>query len=126
MSRGRRKHSPAFQAKVALEALKGQETVAQLAARYEVHPGQNQAWKKALTEGARQGNAGYGKGRYFRLGDSHIYISPLLPVGNGTLILDNPHEIAISLTCNYVPIAMLFFVSLPWKGYSGFHLEEAG
>ena len=32
--------------------MKGDETVAQLAARYEVHPGQIQAWKKALTEGA--------------------------------------------------------------------------
>ena len=52
MTQGRRKHSPAFKAKVALEALKGHETVAQLAARYEVHPGQTQAWKKALAEGA--------------------------------------------------------------------------
>ena len=52
MSQGRRKHSPAFKAKVALEAVKGQETVAQLAARYEVHSGQIQAWKKALVEGA--------------------------------------------------------------------------
>ena len=52
MSQGRRKHSPAFKAKVALEAVKGQETVGQLAARYEVHPGQVQAWKKALTDGA--------------------------------------------------------------------------
>ena len=52
MSKGRRKHSPAFKAKVALEAVKGQETVAQVAARYEVHPGQIQAGKKALTEGA--------------------------------------------------------------------------
>ena len=60
MSQGRRKHSPAFKAKVALEALKGQETVAQLAARYEVHPGQIQAWKKALTEGA-SGVFGNGK-----------------------------------------------------------------
>ena len=51
MSQGRRKHSPAFKAKVALEALKGQETVAQLAARYEVHTGQIQAWKKALAQG---------------------------------------------------------------------------
>ncbi len=55
MSQGRRKHSPAFKAKVALETVKGQETVAQLAARYEVHPGQIQAWKKALVEGASGG-----------------------------------------------------------------------
>ena len=32
--------------------MKGEETVAQLAARYQVHPSQIQAWKKALTEGA--------------------------------------------------------------------------
>ena len=49
MAEGRRKHSPAFKARVALDAV---ETVAQLAARYEVHPGQIQAWKKALCEGA--------------------------------------------------------------------------
>ena len=51
MSKVRRKHSPAFKAKVALEAVKGEETVAQIRARYEVHPGQIQAWKKALVEG---------------------------------------------------------------------------
>ena len=43
MSKQRRNHSPSFKAKVALEAVKGEETVAQLAARYEVHPGQIQA-----------------------------------------------------------------------------------
>ena len=52
MAQGRRKHSLAFKVRVGLDAVKGEETVAQLAARYEVHPGQIQAWKKALTEGA--------------------------------------------------------------------------
>ena len=52
MAQGRRKHSPAFKARVALDAVKGLETVAQLAVRYEVHPGQIQAWKKGLCEGA--------------------------------------------------------------------------
>ena len=52
MTKERRKHSPSFKSKVALEAIKGEETVAQLAARYEVHPGQIQAWKKTLLAGA--------------------------------------------------------------------------
>ena len=60
MSKGRRKHIPAFKAKVVLEAVKGEESVAQLAARYEVHPGQIQAWKKALVEGA---SGVFGKGK---------------------------------------------------------------
>ena len=51
-SKERRKHSPSFKAKVAVDAVKGELTVAQLAARYEVHPGQIQAWKKALLGGA--------------------------------------------------------------------------
>ena len=52
MSKQRRKHNPAFKAKVALEAVNGEVTVAQLPARYRVHPSQIQAWKKALTDGA--------------------------------------------------------------------------
>ena len=48
MPQGRRKHCPAFKAK---EAVKGEDTVAQLSARYQVHPSQIQAWKKALTAG---------------------------------------------------------------------------
>ena len=52
MKESRRKHSPSFKAKVALEALKGEETVAQIAARYEVHPNMVTKWKKALQEEA--------------------------------------------------------------------------
>ena len=52
MKESRRKHSPAFKAKVALEALKGEETVAQLASRFEVHPSQIHKWKREMAEGA--------------------------------------------------------------------------
>jgi len=52
MKQNRRKHSPSFKGKVALEALKGEETTAELASRFEVHPSQIRTWKKALAEGA--------------------------------------------------------------------------
>ena len=52
MKQNRRKHSPSFKAKVALEALKGEEPAAELASRFEVHPSQIRVWKKTLAEGA--------------------------------------------------------------------------
>ena len=52
MTKSHRKHSPSFKARVALEALKGEETVAELANRFEVHPSQIRKWKNSLAEGA--------------------------------------------------------------------------
>ncbi|GAB5484465.1 MAG: IS3 family transposase [Parasphingorhabdus sp.] len=52
MRRKRRNHSPAFKAKVALAALKGDQTLAQLAQQFEVHPNQIQTWKKQLGQHA--------------------------------------------------------------------------
>lgn len=48
----RTQHHPEFKAKVALEALKGEETVSALARRFGVHPTMIHQWKRALLEGA--------------------------------------------------------------------------
>jgi len=50
--RARRTHSPAFKAKVALAALKGEKTLAELAQQFDVHPNQITAWRGQVQDGA--------------------------------------------------------------------------
>jgi transposase-like protein len=47
----RKRYTAAFKSRVALEALKGQKTIAEIASGYEVHPNQVSQWKKQLQDG---------------------------------------------------------------------------
>ena len=49
--RARRNHTPAFKAKVALAAVKGEKTLTELAQQFDVHPNQIKQWKDQLLEG---------------------------------------------------------------------------
>ena len=50
--RPRRNHSPAFKAKVAVAAIKGEKTLIELAQDFDVHPNQIKQWRDQLLEGA--------------------------------------------------------------------------
>lgn len=52
MRKPRRNHSAAFKARVALEAIRGEKTVAEIAAHHQVHANQVTSWKSQLLENA--------------------------------------------------------------------------
>jgi transposase-like protein len=52
--RPRRNHSPAFKAKVAVAAIKGEKTLAELAEQFDVHANQITSWRTQLLEGAAE------------------------------------------------------------------------
>jgi transposase-like protein len=54
MSKKRNRYTPEFKAKVALAALKNEATLAELAARFEIHPTMVTSWRRALEDGAAE------------------------------------------------------------------------
>ena len=79
MRKPRRNHSAAFKARVALEAIRGEKTVAEIAAHHEVHPNQGTSWRAQLLENAAAifgGNALAADGRE-RIRELHEKIGEL-------------------------------------------------
>lgn len=60
MQRSRRNHTPTFKAKVAIAAIKGDQTVSELAKRFDVHPNSIVQWKSQLLERAAEAFGGDG------------------------------------------------------------------
>jgi len=54
MSKKRRQYSPEFKSKIAIAAVRGDKTAAELAAQHELHPAQVNTWKRELLENASE------------------------------------------------------------------------
>jgi transposase-like protein len=83
--RARRNHTAGFKAKVALAAIKGDRTLAQIAEQFDVHPNQVTSWKAQLEGGAAD---------VFGPGGGHAALQPTIDVKSlhakiGELTLEN-------------------------------------
>jgi transposase len=70
MKKGKRQHTAEFKAKVAIEAMRGELSVAELAVKFEVHPTQIVQWKKQLLQSATD-IFGRGKERRAKNDEAH-------------------------------------------------------
>jgi transposase len=75
--RPRRNHGAAFKAKVALEAIKGDQTLVELSERFQVHPNQITEWKKQLLDRAPEVFEKNGKTREPDVKELHAKIGQL-------------------------------------------------
>ena len=78
--RTRRNHTPAFKAKVALAAIKGERTLAELAQQFDVHPNQITQWKGQLLEGAA-GVFGHGRVEAYPSGGDRLAVRACVAKG---------------------------------------------
>ncbi|MGQ0833700.1 MAG: IS3 family transposase [Gammaproteobacteria bacterium] len=115
MKRPRRNHSAAFKAKVALEAIRGEKTLAELASHYDVHANQITSWKSQLLEGAAGifgGGAADGAAERERIRELHEKIGQLtverdflgqrareIPRSGRTAMIDRGAQLPVSEQC---------------------------
>ncbi|EIA1343614.1 IS3 family transposase [Vibrio parahaemolyticus] len=107
MTRKRRNHSPEFKAKVALDAARGDKTVAELAQKYNLHANQISTWKKELLENAATifaSESQSGKDSSEEVDKLHAKIGQLTNFGQSARSLDRAQRKSSLVKSTQLPI----------------------